>query len=518
MRNRIYSSTFLVLLFVLFLVIPVGQSAFGQDCTSLADLRIEDTNLLSATVVPASEDLPEYCRVLGYVRPAINFEVRLPTSQWNGKFFMAGCGGFCGKLESNNSRINAMNIGLKRNYAASTTDAGHWGETVFDGRWGLHNRVAEIDYGYRAVHETARVTKNIIESYYGNTAKYSYFMACSNGGRQANMEAWRYPEDFDGIISGCPALNLTELSVYTTWLATKNRGPDGKDLITPAETELARKAVYEACDGIDGIEDGLISDPGSCTFNPGSLACEHPDQADCLSQEQVAALRAFYQGPENSSGERLYPGGVPFGSEPYWELWITGETDEVSDGLASAISTNGLRYLVFEEDPGSTYPIEDFDFDRDPPRLEHMGKIFNADHPNLEAFRKHGGKMLMWQAWADAIVPPLGTIAYYNAVEKEVGNRQATQDFLRLYMIPGMDHCGILDGPGIMDDGFDPLTAMEKWVEQGQPPERLLTTKTDSTGAVQWTRPVCPYPQRAVYDGEGDVNEASNFKCINPNP
>ncbi|MDZ7689788.1 MAG: tannase/feruloyl esterase family alpha/beta hydrolase [Balneolaceae bacterium] len=439
MKKHIYSSTFLVSLFALFLVIPVGQSAFGQDCTSLADLRIEDTNLLSATVVPASGDLPEYCRVLGYVCPAINFEIRLPTADWNGKFFMAGCGGYCGKLESNSSRVNAMNIGLKRNYAVSTTDAGHWGETVFDGRWGLHNRIAEIDYGYRAVHETARVTKTIIASYYESSAEYSYFMACSNGGRQGNMEAWRYPEDFDGIISGCPALNLTGLSVFSTWLATKNRGPNGKDLITPVEIELLRKAVYEACDGIDGIEDGLISDPGRCTFNPGSLACEHLDQTDCLSPEQVEVLRAFYQGPENSSGQRLYPGGVPFGSEPYWEFWITGNTEQINDGIATAISTNGLRYLFFDEDPGPTYSIEDFDFDRDPPRLEYMANIYNADNPNLEAFRKHGGKILMWHGWADATVPPFGTIAYYNTVLKEVGNQKALNDFLRLYMIPGMD-------------------------------------------------------------------------------
>lgn len=175
-----------------------------------------------------------------------------------------------------------------------------------------------------------------------------------------------------------------------------------------------------------------------------------------------------------------------------------------------------MRYFAFAEDLGEQYSLNDFDFDRDPPRLEHMAQYYDADEPDLEAFRRRSGKLLMWHGWADAIVPPLRTIEYYESVEKNVGSGEATQDFLRLFMIPGMDHCGILEGPGISDGGFDPLTALEKWVEYGETPTSLLTTKTDSTGAVLWTRPVCPYPQRAVYKGQGDSNDAISFECIGP--
>jgi len=294
-----------------------GSRKASEACRALADLRIEDTNLLSAAAVPAGHDLPEYCRVLGYVRPAINFEIRLPTSSWNGKFYMAGCGGFCGKLESDNTRINAINIGLKRNYAVSTTDGGHWGETLSDGRWAYHNRQAEIDWGYRAVHETARVTKAVIEAFYEQVPERSYFQGCSTGGRQAVMEAWRYPDDFDGIISGAGDIDASTWYVFTTWLARANTGLDGSYLISAAEAKLIGKAVVDACDRVDGLEDGLIDDPRACRFDPAILACEGDQAANCLSENQVDALKKIYDGPRDTAGRQLYE-GLPFGSEPFW--------------------------------------------------------------------------------------------------------------------------------------------------------------------------------------------------------
>ena len=223
------------LLVVFFTFGPALASAQGLDepaCRSLADLRITDTNLLSAVVVPESDDLPEYCRVLGYVRPAINFEIRLPTSDWNDKFYMAGCWGYCGTLDSSPDFIHGINRGLQRGYAVSTMDTGHWGEGLFDLRWAYNDRQAEIDFGYRAVHETARVTKAFIEAFYDQGPERSYFGGCSGAGRQANMEAWRYPNDFDGIISGSPWLDVTGNSILSAWLALANTGPDGKNLIT----------------------------------------------------------------------------------------------------------------------------------------------------------------------------------------------------------------------------------------------------------------------------------------------
>lgn len=502
----------LVLPFVLLLAFSQHDRAL--DCPGLADLRIEDTNLLSATVVPASDELPAYCRVLGYVRPAINFEIRLPTADWNGKFYMAGCGGWCGGSGSPGG-ANSVIPGLKRDYAVSTMDGGHWGEDLFDGRWAYHDRRAEIDWAHRAVHETARVTKVIIEAFYGRPPEWSYFQGCSTGGRQALMEALRYPDDFDGLVSGCPHPKATGTDIQGAWIARANTGPDGRNLITPADVPLVREAVYEACDAVDGLEDGLISDPLACRFDPATLACERDQMDDCLTAEQVEALRKMYAGPRDSDGRELYA-GLPLGSEPYWGFWITGETPDVNDDFRRRISTQFLRYMAFPDDPGEEYSLADFDFDRDPERMERMGKIYNVNDPDLDAFRESGGKLLMWHAWADAAPPPTETIAYYEAVEEHFGSRERTQNFFRLFMVPGMDHCGIGEGPGIKHDGFDPLTALERWVEEGEAPASLLTTKTDSTGAVLWTRPVCPYPKRAVYDGEGDPDEASSFECVTP--
>jgi len=482
-----------------------------KQCQALADHKIRDTNLLSAVVVQASDDLPEYCRILGYIRPAINFEIRLPTKNWNGKFYMVGCGGFCGYLD-----IGGLNYGLKRNYAVSTMDSGHWGESAFDGRWAYNNRLAEIDWAYRAVHETARVTKEVIEAFYGNKPEKSYFFGCSTGGRMAVMEAYRYPEDFDGIISGAPVIDNSGLYINHTWVAQTNIGADGNDIISYTDLQLIIGTVYEACDEIDGLKDGLIDYPPECEFDPASLLCRDDDRTNCLTTEQVETLKAWYGGPKNSAGEQLYSGGLPLGSEPYWHFWITGQKQIAGDDIITQLVSEFFRYLAFQEDPGENYSITDFNFDHDPQRLEFMANIINSDNPNLEEFRSRNGKMLMYHGWADAEVTPFKTIEYYEAVVQNTGSREATQEFFRLFMIPGMDHCGYLEGPGITANGIDTLTALEKWVEHDEAPESLLTTKYDGDGNVLWTRPVYPYPQRAIYTGTGDVNKASSYESNKP--
>jgi feruloyl esterase len=331
--------------------------------------------------------------------------------------------------------------------------------------------------------------------------------------RQANMEAWRYPDDFDGIISGCPHPDVAGTVMMEVWMALANTGPDGRNLITPAEAELVAKAVNHACDSLDGLEDGLISDPGACQFDLARLACKGHQAAGCLTANQINTLKAFYGGPRDSAGQQLFP-GVPYGSEPYWDRWITGQTADVSDDFVRRTGMEFMRYMAFLDDPGEQYSPANFDFDRDPQRLRPMAQIYHANNPDLDKFRERGGKLLMWHAWGDAAVPATRAMWYYEAVEGHVGSRESTQDFFRLFLVPGMDHCGIEEGPGNTQHGFDPLTALERWVEHGEAPTSLLTTKTDSTGNVIWTRPVCPYPQRAVYDGDGDVNDASNFECV----
>ena len=322
---------------------PVAAQAPG-DCDTLEDLKIEDTNLLSSTVVPAADGLPEYCRVLGYVRPAINFEIRLPTTTWNGKFYMAGCGAQCGKVEADRPGfLNAINHGLRRDYAVSTMDGGHWGSSRRDRRW-IYDKdpIARFDFDQRAVTETARVTKEMIAAYYGRGPEKSYFAGCSNGGRQANMEAWKYPEDFDGIISGCPVLYSLRWELAWAWKTQATVGQDGKIVLALSKLPMIAKTVYDACAG----EDGLIDDPAQCQFEPSSLVCQGADGPDCLTGAEVQTLEKWYGGPRNSKGEQIYP-GVPLGSEPYWSVSLAYEDDASSLALADmAKDRESLRYLV----------------------------------------------------------------------------------------------------------------------------------------------------------------------------
>jgi feruloyl esterase len=280
-----------------------------SDCGILEDLKIEDTNLLSSTVVPAKDDLPEYCRVLGYVRPAINFEVRLPTRDWNGKFYMAGCGAWCGQLESDRPGFtNAPNHGLRRNYATSTMDGGHWAPTRWDVTWaGARDPIARFDFAQRAVTETARVSKEVIAAYYGKAPEKSYFAACSTGGRQANMEAWKYPEDFDGIISGCPYFYAWQWTTAWAWNVKANIGPDGGPVLDFAKLPMIVEKVYDACAG----EDGLIEDPGQCQFDRGTSPAPAPTVRTVLPRQKSKHWKSGTTGQGTAAASRSTPACRP---------------------------------------------------------------------------------------------------------------------------------------------------------------------------------------------------------------
>jgi feruloyl esterase len=501
------------------LVIAGVTAARAADCADMANLKINETNLLSATTVPAKAPLPEYCRVLGYVRPAINFEIRLPTKDWNGKFLMAGCGGLCGSLLSDSpDLINGSNmVGLARNYATVSMDSGHWGKHVFDGRWAYNNPVAKFDWAQRSVTMTARVTKSVIESYYGKPPSKSYFHGCSNGGRIGQMEASKYPEDFDGIISGAPAIDIPGLVTFFAWVTQANTGADGNPIMTQPKVKLVEAAVNKAC----ADHDGIVQDPRKCSFKPEHLKCQTGAGGDCLNDAEIAVLDKWYGGVKNSKGEPLYPGGIPLGSEAYWPLWLIGlpVSESLPSGqvpLAPLTSNEFLRYMLFEPDPGPTYNQLKFNFDTDPPRLKSTATIYNSTDPDLSKFKARGGKILMYHGWADAQVTPDKTLEYYEAVEKKSGGREGTESYLRLFMLPGFDHCGLQHhGPGPDDRGFDPLPALEQWVEHGVPPTTVLATKRDKDGNALWTRPVCAYPQVASFRG-GDRNEPTSYSCAQP--
>jgi feruloyl esterase len=458
-----------------------------EGCAALAALAVPGASVTSATSVAATANLPGHCRVQGIIPQAIRFELRLPLEHWNGKFYMAGCGGFCGELKSDDPGVfNSLNHGLRRGYAAATTDAGHAGENVTDGRWALQNLPAEIDWGWRAVTETARVSRDLVRAYYGAPARRSYFFGCSTGGRMGLMAAQRFPQDFDGIIAGAPALEYTGLvATQFAWFVQANTGPDGKAILDRAKVPLVAQAVLEACDARDGERDGLIADPRACDWTPDRLACRGSPRADCLTPREVAVIDHWYRPVVDGNGRVQYPGGVARGSEPFWPLWLSGLPNSTQPALIERFATDFLRFMAFVPDRGPAFSVRDFDFDHDPPRLATMARIYDATDPDLSAFRARGGKLLVYHGWADPIVTPQRTLDYYAAVTAAVAGVEVTRDFARLFMLPGFDHCGVQPGPAAKTVAFDPLPALEAWVEDGVAPGSLDVRWQMNDGSVR---------------------------------
>ena len=293
------------------------------------------------------------------------------------------------------------------------------------------------------------------------------------------MEAARYPEDFDGIISEAPVVDFSGWAVLAAWLRQANTGADGKDILTKEDLSKIKQAVYDTCDTLDGKVDGLVSDPSDCAFDPEMLICE--DKTNCLSREKVEVLKKWYQGPLNKSGEKLLPTGISLGSEPLWGLWFLGESAEPFDEFTPWNEV--FQYLIFKEDPGDSYSVFEFDFDSDPGRLEFMGSILNVKHLSLQSFKDKGGKLLMYHGLADPMIPYQFSVDYYNRNSEEFGKE--TIDFFRLFLVPGMDHCTAFSNLGITDDSVDPLTAIENWVEKNDSPNELPVTRYENDGSVQ---------------------------------
>jgi Tannase and feruloyl esterase len=474
---------------------------------------------MSPADLKSFESLPAFCRFQGVIQPSsdshIEFEVWLPMSGWNGKYLGVGNGGFAGSIRYLDlATFNDMGLqgALREGYVASSTDTGHQGDGA-DGKWALRHPEKITDYGYRGVHETAEKSKAIIRAFYGDGPKHSYFDSCSNGGRQALMEAQRYPADYDGLIAGAPLVSLTHLSVSFDWniLATTI---DPNSYIPARKLPVIEAAALAACDERDGVKDGVIDDPTRCKFSPGTLLCKGAESDSCLTRPQIAALLKIYAGPRNTRGDQIYP-GFPPGGESRWAVGITGSGPGKSAEFAISVEGGGDAYLL-HQDPA--YDYRAFDIDRDVKvRDETMGRVLNATDPDLKLFKNRGGKLLLYHGWNDSNLAPMATVNYYLSVIAKMGSRSAAE-FMRLYMAPGMGHCGNGPGPNLFGESM--LTALQHWVEDGVAPGAIIATKykTDGvpTSGVVRTRPLCPYPQVARYKGTGSTDEAANFTCKAP--
>jgi feruloyl esterase len=486
-----------------FLLIPAMSLARSATCVGLKKLEIPDTQITSAQMVPARDDVPEYCDVFGLVKGSIGFAVKMPTSGWNQKLFFEGSGAFGGYIDE-------LTWPLIYGYATASTDTGHQAD-LFDASWALDNRNAEIDFGHRAVHLTAVVAKIILNAYYGRGPRLSYFDGCSTGGAEGLREAQLYPDDFNGIISGAPALDYTGLFIAENWnQQALHATPDSSDI--PLEKiPVIGNAVVADCDAMDGLVDGLIDDPRRCSFDPNSLRCRSGDAPDCLTGSQVRALKKIYAGPTASSGMRLFP-GLSVGGETLnqwgWDTWLINSPGVPSFGFV--LQDQFFRYLAFRVDD-ENFDWSTFDFDADPQRMGLMAHILNATNTDLSAFRDAGGKLLLYHGWSDPIIAPKRTIDYYAEVQHRFGPNQ-TKRFARLFMAPGMSHCQL--GPGPFS--FDAVGTLERWVEQGIAPSSIEAAHFDESGNVDRTRPLCPYPRVARYTDVGSIDDAANFRCVEP--
>ncbi len=494
---------------------PVAAASAGPDtthpvihCGDLVrgfDLPGARTHVTAANVVAATATDPEYCGVQGYVEPAVRFDLRLPTQTYAGRYLQYGCGGFCGGI----TPPVFADCGLPHggDVAVAATDDGHVGKTPFvmdDGRWAEHDQAARDDFAFRAPHVVSRAAKRIIQAFYGAPPKKSYFSGCSNGGREGLLLAQRYPHDFDGIVAGAPAAPFAALAgVYQTWLARSNTGADGKPILTAAKLPALHEAVLAACDRLDGLADGQLDDPRACHFDPAVLTCPAgTDAPSCLTPAQVTATRKLYSTP--SDGVLLYPGSELPGSEAAWAPWTTPSPELGDFTLARALSDNYLRYVGYPIGaPASstdTFAFTRAEFDRLTPEAIKG----NALNPDLSAFRRAGGKLIIWHGWADQAIPPAGTLDYFQRMTQRTGG---AKDWTRLFMVPSVFHCG--GGTSLTD--FDPLQALVGWVERGAAPDRVVATGRDSAGKVTRTRPVFPYPLQARYNGTGSIDDAANF-------
>ena len=504
-------------------------SVRAADCGSLKSLQLQNTTITLAEAVtsgtlaisdsrPPYSGLPAFCRVTGVLRPtsdsAIHFEVWLPADNWNGRMLGAGNGGFAGSIG-----YDELASYLKRNFAVAGSDAGHQGNAT-DATWAYQHPEKVKDFGWRAVHLTRLRAGEIISAYYGKHENKAYFDSCSDGGREALVEAQRFPTDYDGILAGAPANHWsTMLGIGVKAVQTRQSDPRAyfSDLKLPA----IEKASLAACDALDGVKDGIVNDPSKCHYDPEVLLCKGEETVDCLTQPQIATLKSIYGGVPDKSGKVGLP-GFTAGDEMGWREWVIGQDPTSASSLHYL--ENYFRYMV-TGDPKwnalSADPEVSFRQSR-----EKGAADLDATDADLGKFSSHGGKLILYHGWDDQAISPWNTVAYYKSVQEKMGD---TGSFLRLYMAPGVEHCAGGPGPSFFGQfglqtakgsSFGLFDSLVNWVEKGAPEENVTATKygQGENGApkVVMTRPLCAWPKVVKYSGSGDTNDAANFTCAAP--
>ena len=485
----------------------VSRTSAATSCEDLALLTLPETTITAAHEVPAGNftpsgtsielsNLPAFCRVALTVAPAINIEVWLPKSTWNERYQGVGGGGYAGSIS-----YSALATALRAGYATASTDTGHVGGSgTFalnpDGtlNWGLIE-----DFARRSLHEMVLKAKSLINDYYGAGPKYSYWTGCSTGGRQGLMAVQQFPEEYDGLVIAAPAINWERFIAAEIWpqivMQQEVGGP-----ITPAKLSAVNDAAVAACDAADGVTDGVINDPRKCDYDPAASICPAGNPATCLTQQEANAVRKIWNGPTSMNGKK--------------RLWFGLEPGASFGGLANVfpfpIATTHLAYWVIQDPDFDWKTVNESGFEAQlRTSIRKFNEVIGTDNDNLQAFRSRGGKVLMWHGEADQLIFPRGTVNYYERVATGNGGLKHVDNFMRLFLAPGVAHCAGGAGPNPVGT----LEAVVDWVEHGIAPERVMASRTLPDGTVR-TRPLCPYPTTAQWVGAGSTDDAANFICV----
>lgn len=516
-------------------VLACDKLAGGALNDQLAAVVGAKTEILNAKAI--HQDGATYCEISTLIAPNIHSQYRFPVKGWTQRYLQTGCGGLCGMVDIHTEHDQGCVPADTHALALGATDMGHSNKHMGDGSFG-DDPQARIDFAYRGQHLTVVLGKELVRQFYGVPAKYNYFAGCSDGGREALMEAQRYPNDFNGISAGAPAMNFViQNSFYHGWQATSNTDANGKTILTADKLPLLHKAVLDACDALDGQKDGIINDPRQCKFDPVVLQCKEnqADTSQCLSAAQVETVRKLYAGPVDANGKHLTIGGPQYGSELSWDgVFVTKRADQVVPSTFMALGS--IKKLIFEKNTPDDYTLKDFHFDAAQFDLERaMHSLYDATNPDLSSFANEGGKLILWHGWSDPHISPINTIAYYTAVNQVLG-KDKTSDFAKLFLFPGMYHCAMGDGPS----EFDLLTPLMRWTESNQAPTSIVAhtvsgfppklgpppgDKDHAKGdlpplpvmpinkAAIKTRIVFAYPNKAVYKGTGNPNDPANYRA-----
>ena len=443
----------------------------------------------AAGAPPQPQMIPAHCRVQMVLKPTSDSHIEMemwlpPADKWNGKFMGVGNGGFAGSIQG---LTNEMPQALRLGYATAGTDTGHQGA---GGDWAIGHPEKMIDFGYRSTHEMTLKGKQIVKAFYERSPQYSYFKGCSTGGRMAMMEAQRYPDDYDGIIAG--SLANRHIHMWTAGVERSvelSRHPEAA--LSKEQAALVNTMVTNKC---DTLHEGFLNNPRSCKVDFSALKCKAgTSDNSCLTDAQVKSVEAFYGGVKNSKGELIFSGQAIGNPIPALQPPAQGP-----GGVFDLVR-------IAKNDPNADW--HEFNLDRDMKLLDDKLGYVDAVNPDLSKFKSHGGKLLLTHGWADTGITPENTVLYYESVLDKMGKNQS--DWMRLFMAPGMGHCG--GGPGV--NSFDSIGTLEKWVEKGVAPTTMM-----GVGANGLSRPLCPYPQFAEYKGSGDLKDASNWSCKAPSP